>query len=272
VIDDVVLLARAHDLFDGPGRSGPLTIPAAEVPTGDFPAGQERWAGDLSGAYRSRALTGEAGLADSLRVDAEATRLLGVALDSHRRAARDTAAVLAAARADGARADNPVAMRELMHRRIARLRAQRGHVRAAHRRARALRRALQTLRYAVQNRAGYPRSGTADPRAQRAVRAALSRVGCPYVWGAAGPDRFDCSGLVKWAYAQAGIPLHRTTYDQIADGTPVSRSQIRPGDLVFPHIGHVQMAIGHDLVVEAPEPGATVRIARLGDYVAIRRP
>lgn len=104
------------------------------------------------------------------------------------------------------------------------------------------------------------------------MRAALSRLGCPYVWGATGPDRFDCSGLVKWAYAQAGVPLHRTTYDQINDGIPVPRSHIRPGDLVFPHAGHVQMAIGNGLVVEAPYSGANVRISRLGSDIAIRRP
>ena len=129
------------------------------------------------------------------------------------------------------------------------------------------RRALRALRYARRHQ-----SGVADPRARRAVRAALSRLGCPYVWGATGPDRFDCSGLVKWAYEQAGIPLHRTTYDQINEGMPVARSQVRPGDLVFPHAGHVQMAIGHDLVVEAPQPGSRVQISRLGDCIAIRRP
>ena len=94
----------------------------------------------------------------------------------------------------------------------------------------------------------------------------------PYVWGAGGPDRFDCSGLVKWAYAQAGVQLHRTTYDQIHDGLPIAAAQIRPGDLVFPHPGHVQLAIGDNLVVEAPYAGATVQISRLGTNVAIRRP
>lgn len=104
------------------------------------------------------------------------------------------------------------------------------------------------------------------------MRAALTRLGCPYVWGATGPNRFDCSGLVKWAYAQAGVPLRRTTYEQITDGVPVPRAQVRPGDLVFPHTGHVQMAIGNNLVIEAPYSGATVRISPLGPAVAIRRP
>ena len=93
----------------------------------------------------------------------------------------------------------------------------------------------------------------------------------PAVWGATGPDRFDCSGLVKWAYAQAGVPLPRTTYEQITEGVAVPRSQVRPGDLVFPHPGHVQLAIGGGLVVEAPYAGAAVRISPLAGEVAIRR-
>jgi peptidoglycan DL-endopeptidase CwlO len=104
------------------------------------------------------------------------------------------------------------------------------------------------------------------------VRAALSRLGRPYVWGATGPDQFDCSGLVQWAYRQAGVQLERTTYDQIDDGIAVPRSHIRPGDLVFPHTGHVQLAIGNGMVVEAPYTGATVRVTPLGDNVTIRRP
>ncbi len=114
--------------------------------------------------------------------------------------------------------------------------------------------------------------GTGCGRAALAVRAALSRLGRPYVWGATGPDQFDCSGLVQWSYAQAGIHLDRTTYQQINEGIPVPRSQVRPGDLVFPHAGHVQLAIGNNLVVEAPYSGASVRISRLGNNVAIRRP
>lgn len=109
-------------------------------------------------------------------------------------------------------------------------------------------------------------------RAGIAVHAALSRLGRPYVWGATGPNQFDCSGLVQWAYAQAGVHLDRTTYQQINEGIPVPRSQVRPGDLVFPHPGHVQLAIGNNLVVEAPHAGASVRVSSLGNNVQIRRP
>ena len=69
--------------------------------------------------------------------------------------------------------------------------------------------------------------------AQEAVRYAESKIGAPYRWGAAGPDAFDCSGLVQWSYRQVGVTLKRTTYDQATQGKPVSRSQLRPGDLVF---------------------------------------
>lgn len=85
------------------------------------------------------------------------------------------------------------------------------------------------------------------------MRTALAGWAAP-TWGATGPDRFDCSGLVQWSYAKAGVPLPRTTYDQINVGLPVARADVRPETSVFPHTGHVQMAIGNNLVVEAPYP------------------
>jgi cell wall-associated NlpC family hydrolase len=164
-----------------------------------------------------------------------------------------------------------MAQRELVRRKVGRLRAQHAHVLAARRRADRRRAAVAGLRYRLRR---YKRDGLAGPNsaAAIAVRAALTRLGCPYVWGATGPDRFDCSGLVQWAYAQAGVALPRTTYDQIHVGIPVSRSDVQPGDLVFPHTGHVQLAIGDNLVIEAPYSGASVRISPLGANVAIRRP
>jgi cell wall-associated NlpC family hydrolase len=66
-----------------------------------------------------------------------------------------------------------------------------------------------------------------------ALRAAESRRGLPYVWGAAGPAAFDCSGLVQWAFAQAGISLPRTSFAQYGVGSPVASSQVQAGDLVF---------------------------------------
>ena len=67
---------------------------------------------------------------------------------------------------------------------------------------------------------------------QRVVDAAISRTGAPYVYGAAGPDSFDCSGLVQWSHAQAGKSIPRTSQAQIAGGQPVSLDQLQPGDIV----------------------------------------
>jgi peptidoglycan DL-endopeptidase CwlO len=103
-------------------------------------------------------------------------------------------------------------------------------------------------------------------RAGVAVRAALSRIGDPYVWGAAGPNTFDCSGLVMWAWAQAGVSLPHFTGSQMAATEPIPISQLQPGDLVFVWgpgegggpPGHVGMYIGGGQMVHAPHTGATV--------------
>jgi cell wall-associated NlpC family hydrolase len=95
-----------------------------------------------------------------------------------------------------------------------------------------------------------------------ALRYALSKQGDPYIWGAAGPDQFDCSGLVMWAYQQVGISLPHYTGDQYNSGEHVSQDQLEPGDLVFfyPDISHVGMYIGNGLMVDAPDEGETVKI------------
>jgi cell wall-associated NlpC family hydrolase len=186
-----------------------------------------------------------------------------------------TKSVVDEARADTATPDTALAQREAIRRRVARLRAQRAHVLSARQQARRHRALLRALRYRLSRRgarAARLRLPPASSRAGIAVRAALSQLGKPYVWGATGPNQFDCSGLTQWSYARAGIHLDRTTYQQIYDGIPVPRSQVRAGDLVFPNAGHVQMAIGNNLVVEAPHAGATVRISPLGGNVQIRRP
>jgi peptidoglycan DL-endopeptidase CwlO len=95
-----------------------------------------------------------------------------------------------------------------------------------------------------------------------ALRAALTRRGYPYVWGAAGPTAFDCSGLVLWAYAQEGISLPHYTGNQWNMGVHVSRSQLQPGDLVFffADISHVGLYIGNGLMVDAPSFGQDVMV------------
>ncbi len=268
-------LRRAHQLFAATALSAmPETRTTAAEHGAPFPAAPG--AGYAHDRYRQQldrvaALTRATGQTDTALHD-----VIAGARRDHLAAQTLTRQVLDAARADtGPQPDSPVAQREAVRRRVARLRAQHGHVLAARRRA-ALRLALlRALRYRALRRAA--RSGRfplmpPSNRAAAAVRAALSRLGRPYVWGATGPDRFDCSGLVQWSYHQAGVQLGRTTYDQIDDGFAVPRSQIQPGDLVFPHAGHVQMAIGNGMVVEAPHAGATVRVTPLGHDIAIRRP
>ncbi|MFG3096100.1 NlpC/P60 family protein [Streptomyces sp. NPDC048202] len=102
-----------------------------------------------------------------------------------------------------------------------------------------------------------------DSRASAAVAYAYRKLGSPYVWGATGPNAFDCSGLIQAAYRSAGISLPRTTYAQINAGRRVSRSQLRPGDLVFFYSGisHVGMYVGNGRMIHAPNPSAPVRVA-----------
>ncbi|MFI9242473.1 NlpC/P60 family protein [Streptomyces sp. NPDC053086] len=100
-------------------------------------------------------------------------------------------------------------------------------------------------------------------RAAAAVAYAYSKLGSPYVWGATGPNAFDCSGLAQAAYRAAGISLPRTTYAQINAGRRVSRSELQPGDLVFFYSGisHVGIYVGDGQMIHAPNPSAPVRLA-----------
>jgi cell wall-associated NlpC family hydrolase len=101
-----------------------------------------------------------------------------------------------------------------------------------------------------------------DSIGAQALRFALTRLGDEYVWGAAGPSQFDCSGLVMWAYAQVGISLEHFTGDQWNEGVHVPRSQLQPGDLVFffQDIGHVGLYIGNGMMVDAPTFGQPVQV------------
>jgi cell wall-associated NlpC family hydrolase len=103
-----------------------------------------------------------------------------------------------------------------------------------------------------------------------ALRAAESRIGSPYRYGGAGPDAFDCSGLVAYAYGQVGITVPRTAAQQYALARPVPRDELRPGDLVFFRlsgrtVSHVGIYAGGDQFVHAPQTGGEVRRASLGD-------
>ena len=106
-------------------------------------------------------------------------------------------------------------------------------------------------------------SDAPNSRAAAAVSYAYQKLGSPYVWGATGPNAFDCSGLIQAAYSSAGVSLPRTTYAQINAGQRVSRSELRPGDLVFFYSGisHVGIYVGDGQMIHAPNPTAPVRLA-----------
>jgi len=108
--------------------------------------------------------------------------------------------------------------------------------------------------------------------AARAVELARSRIGAPYVPGAAGPDGFDCSGLVFWVYSQLGLQVPRSTQQQLAWVAPVEMSQLQPGDLVFfantsgsSGISHVGIYVGGEGVVMAVNNGDIVREVSLAE-------
>ncbi|KUO12022.1 C40 family peptidase [Streptomyces sp. DSM 15324] len=98
-------------------------------------------------------------------------------------------------------------------------------------------------------------------QAEKALAFARAQIGKPYVWGATGPDSYDCSGLTQAAWRAAGVSLPRTTHDQANAGTTVSLADARPGDLVFFHddISHVGIHLGNGMMIHAPKPGTYVR-------------
>jgi cell wall-associated NlpC family hydrolase len=117
--------------------------------------------------------------------------------------------------------------------------------------------------------------------AATAITFALAQLGKPYQWGAAGPDAYDCSGLVYAAYAAAGIAIARTTFQWYLDGPQVPLNQIQPGDLLFSagsdgtdtDPGHVVMYLGGGQIIQAPQTGQDVQIDPLdltGVVVATR--
>ncbi|MGY1778173.1 C40 family peptidase [Geodermatophilus sp. SYSU D00804] len=112
--------------------------------------------------------------------------------------------------------------------------------------------------------------------AQTAVQTALAQVGDPYVWGAGGPNAFDCSGLTQYAYAAAGISLPHSSSMQSRMGTAVSRADLQPGDLIFYYspVSHVSMYIGNGQMVHASTSGQPVKVVSvdsMGGITAMRR-
>lgn len=119
--------------------------------------------------------------------------------------------------------------------------------------------------------ASAPASGSADPRALQAVQYAISKVGkSQYVWGAEGPNAFDCSGLMLAAYKSAGVSLPHSSITQSQLGKPVSRDQLRPGDLIFWYspVSHVGMYVGNGNIVHARNTRVDIVMQSLASYPA----
>lgn len=119
-------------------------------------------------------------------------------------------------------------------------------------------------------------AANADQPADIAVTAARSRIGSPYAWGATGPDRFDCSGLVVWAFASVGVTVPRTSQQQAAGGTAVARADLQPGDVIayYPNASHVGIYAGAGQVIHASTAGrpvVEVPVDAAGPYNRARR-
>jgi cell wall-associated NlpC family hydrolase len=125
-----------------------------------------------------------------------------------------------------------------------------------------------------------PAAPVQDPR-MLIVDAASAMIGQPYRFGGAAPGGFDCSGLVVYAAGGAGITAPRTAHEQLNFGTPISRAELAPGDLVFMHLAHKELHVGividGNRFIHAPSSGGRVRVDSLGapaysrGYLSARR-
>jgi cell wall-associated NlpC family hydrolase len=218
----------------------------------------------LAAAAQAASAAAAARAAAARLVDGQATALTRLSTAQHQ-----LAETLAGARAHAS------ALERARLAALARARAE-AAARAARARAEQLRaeqlRAQQQAQSsgATTSAAGAGSSGGATVSAateQGALHAAESQLGKPYEWGAAGPDSYDCSGLVMWAYAQVGVHVDHWTGYQWNEGEHIPLSSLRPGDLLFfatdtsdPNtIHHVGMYVGNATMIEAPYTGANVR-------------
>lgn len=119
---------------------------------------------------------------------------------------------------------------------------------------------------------------------QLVVETAKKYLGVPYVYGGSSPSGFDCSGLVQYVFRELGVPINRVAADQTAHGTPISKENLQPGDVVFFHntarystINHVGIYVGDGNFIHAPQTGEVVKITTLDSgyyartFVAARR-
>ena len=122
---------------------------------------------------------------------------------------------------------------------------------------------------------GRTRSSSAVPsggNAQAILNEAYAQLGKPYVYGATGSANFDCSGFTQYVYENAaGVDISRTTYSQVNEGQAVSQDELRPGDLVFTHAGHVGIYVGDGQMIHAPQTGDVVKVGPVYSFYAGRR-
>jgi cell wall-associated NlpC family hydrolase len=168
-----------------------------------------------------------------------------------------------------------------IHGEIARLKAQEAARQAELRRELAARIATQqqqgaaaalssTVAPVASSSGGSAPVGPAPPATHSSVVAIAERyLGVPYVWGGASPSGFDCSGLVMYVFAQVGVSLPHSSYSQYGMGSPVSRDQLQPGDLVFfDGLGHVGIYVGGGSFIHAPHTGDVVKISGISGWYA----
>lgn len=121
----------------------------------------------------------------------------------------------------------------------------------------------------------YPVNVPGGGAAVTALRIALTQQGKPYIWGATGPDSYDCSGLVYWAYRQLGTAIPRSSSQQAQVGQPVAPQDLAPGDLVFFYhpVSHVGIYVGGGKFLQAPQSGDVVKVSSLAgmDFNSARR-
>lgn len=124
------------------------------------------------------------------------------------------------------------------------------------------------------NAASKPNRGdsTVSATGNAIVDYAYKFLGIPYLWGGTTPDGFDCSGFTQYVFKNAaGVSLPRTTYDQINVGVAVSYNDLQPGDLVFPHTGHVGIYVGGGQMIHAPSTGDVIKVSSVYKFYTARR-
>lgn len=116
-----------------------------------------------------------------------------------------------------------------------------------------------------------PSVSIASGTIETVIQFAMNQRGKPYVWGAAGPNSYDCSGLVLAAFSKIGLKLPHFTGALIGHGTAVARGALQRGDIVFPQRGHVAIYLGDGMMIHAPQPGDVVKISKVYAFYAARR-